>query len=48
MQQVINEALTHAAKYRHGSAGHNAGRGRAQKAADVDLFRNQNRKEGRC
>ena len=46
MQHVVNEALTHAGNHRHGCAGHNKGRGRAQKAADVDVFRKTNPQEG--
>ena len=38
MQHVVNKALTHAGNHKHGSAGHNQGRGRAPKAADMQVF----------
>ena len=45
---LIYSHLAHAGNHRHGSAGHNQGRGRAPKAADVDVFGNPNQKEGWC
>ena len=38
MQHVVNKALTHAGNNKHGSAGHNPGRGGTPKAADVQVF----------
>ena len=38
MQHVVNKALTHAGNHKHGTAGHNPGRGRTPKAAGVQEF----------
>ena len=38
MQHVVNKALTHTENDKHGSAGHNQGRGRAPQAPDVQVF----------
>ena len=35
---LISGHLAHAANHRHGSAGHNQGRSRASKAADLWVF----------
>ena len=45
-QDVVSGALTHAGNHMHGTAGHIQGRGRARKAAAVDVFGNLNPKEG--
>ena len=42
MQHVVNKALSHAGNHRHGTAGHNQGRGRAPNAADVQVFEGSN------
>ena len=36
---LISGHLVHACNDRHGTAGHNQGRGRTPKAADVQVFR---------
>ena len=38
MGHVVNNTRTHLGKLTHGSAGHNQGRDRAPKAADVRFF----------
>ena len=38
MQHVASKALTHAGNNRHGNGGHNQGRGRTPKGADLDVF----------
>ena len=38
MQHVVKKALAHTGNHKHRSAGHNPGRGRTPKAADVQVF----------
>ena len=38
-ENVISGHLAHAGNHKHGSAGHNQGKGRAPKAADVQVLR---------
>ena len=44
MQHGVNKAPTHTGNHRYESAGHNQGRGRAPKEADMDVFAKPNPK----
>ena len=45
---LISGHLGHAGNHRHGTAGHSQGRGRTQKAADVQVFGKLIPTEGGC
>ena len=48
MQHVVNKAVTQAGNHRYGSAGHNQGRVRALRAADVQVSGKPIPVEGGC